>query len=118
MAIQPSLPPLRIIVADDHEWIREILVKVVEQTLPEASIVAVDDGTEALQAYRDGGCNFLITNHMMPKMDGADLIREVRDQRTYHPDLNGFGKAGSGGGRTDGGCKLVPDQGTNHGTDA
>ena len=69
---------LRIIVADDHEWIRDILVEVVRQTLPSAEMIAVEDGLYALQAFEAKGCHFLISNHQMPRMDGMGLIRAVR----------------------------------------
>ena len=75
---------VRIIVADDHEWIRQILVEVTRQTLPAARIIETEDGLEALKVYRHGGCDFLITNHHMPHMSGMDLIRQVRKQT---PDL-------------------------------
>ena len=79
----PDRPP-RIIVADDHEWIRQILAQVARETLPLAEVVETDDGRQALDAYRDGPCDFLITNHAMPRMDGAELIRTLRPQA---PDL-------------------------------
>ena len=87
MSSQPASAIPRIIVADDHEWIREILVKVVEQTLPEAEIIAVEDGKKALEAYHEGGCDFLISNHAMPVMDGFDLIRGVRASAPTLPIL-------------------------------
>ncbi len=74
----------RIIVADDHEWIRQILVDVVRQTLPESSVVETADGLQALKAYRRG-CSFLVTNHAMPHMDGMTLIRQVRKQSPHLP---------------------------------
>ena len=77
----------RVIVADDHEWILQILVAVVANTLPEAEVVAVEDGQQALEAYRQGGCNFLVTNHQMPHVDGATLIRQVRAQAPQLPIL-------------------------------
>ena len=85
MVSPPSPPRLsRIIVADDHEWIRQILVDVVRQTLPTAEIVATEDGAQALVAYRQGGCDFLVTNHCMPHLDGEGLIRTLRPAA---PDL-------------------------------
>ena len=79
----PARPP-RIIVADDHEWIRQILAEVARETLPLAEVVETDDGQQALEAYRSGPCDFLITNHAMPHMDGTELIRTLRPQA---PDL-------------------------------
>ena len=77
----------RVIVADDHEWILQILVATVADTLPQAEVVAVEDGQQALEAYQQGGCNFLVTNHNMPRMDGATLIRKVRTLVTDLPIL-------------------------------
>ena len=72
--------PARVIVADDHEWILNILTQVVRDTLPMADVIAVQDGQEALDAYRQGGCNFLVSDHLMPRMDGPTLVRLVRAQ--------------------------------------
>ena len=87
--MQPSHPdqPPRIIVADDHEWIRQILVEVTRETLPLAEVVETDDGQQALEAHQSRPCDFLITNHAMPRMDGAELIRAVRPDSPALPIL-------------------------------
>ena len=68
----------RIIVADDHEWIRVILVQLIHDVLPTATIVDTEDGLQALKAYRHGRCDFLVSNHRMPHLDGMELIKQVR----------------------------------------
>ena len=84
----PTMPRLlRIIVADDHEWILQILIDVVRQTLPTAVIIATADGVQALSAYQNGGCDFLISNHSMPRMDGSGLVRAVREDAPTLPIL-------------------------------
>ena len=80
----PTTHSLRVIVVDDHDWIREIAVEIVRQTLPQAEIIALKDGLEALDAYQRGGADFVVTNHHMPHMDGAALIHELR---ACAPDL-------------------------------
>ena len=80
----PSPKVLRVIVADDHEWIRAILVDVIHQTLPTAEVVETGDGLEALRAFRTGRCDFLVSNHSMPHLDGPSLVRRVRQEA---PDL-------------------------------
>ena len=79
-----STRPPRVVVADDHEWIRTILVQVARQTLPLAEVVETADGQQALEACHTGPCDFLITNHAMPHMDGTELTRVVR---AASPDL-------------------------------
>ena len=82
----PSSPsvPARVIVVDDHEWIREIATQVVRQTLPFAEVVVRKDGLEALVAYLEGGADFVVTNHHMPRMDGMSLVQELH---AHAPDL-------------------------------
>ena len=84
--LHPARPP-RIVVADDHEWIRQILVQVARQTLPLADVVETDDGQQALEACRSGPCDFLITNHAMPRMGGAELTRTMRAESPELPIL-------------------------------
>ena len=75
---------VRVIVVDDHEWIRDIAAHVVRQTLPYAEVIVRNDGLEALMAFREGGADFVVTNHHMPHMDGMELIQELRQ---YAPTL-------------------------------
>lgn len=82
-----SIPTPRVIVADDHEWILNILTQVVHDTLPSAKVVSVEDGEQALAAYHEGGCQFLVTNHQMPHMDGTTLIRQMRVEAPKLPIL-------------------------------
>ena len=73
-----SLLPTRVIVVDDHEWIRDIAVQIVRQTLPNADIQVAADGLGALEAFQKEGADFVVTNHHMPHMNGMELTRELR----------------------------------------
>ena len=77
----------RVIIADDHEWIRNILVDVVRQTLPHADVAVTEDGVQALEAFYDKGADFLVTNHAMPRLDGMGLIERVRQKMPHLPIL-------------------------------
>ena len=85
--VPPSDRPPRVIVADDHEWILQIVAQVTRDTLPLAEVVETTDGEQALEAYRQKPCDFLVTNHAMPKMDGAALIRTLRQENADLPIL-------------------------------
>ena len=86
MRSAPAQPP-RIVIADDHEWIRQILGQVTRDTLPLAEVVETTDGQRALDAYRRKACDFLVTNHAMPNMDGLELIRTLRPEAPALPIL-------------------------------
>ena len=77
----------RVVVADDHEWIRQILMQIARETLTRAEVVETVRDLESLEAYRSGPCDFLVTNHAMPGMDGMTLIRAVREQSPGLPIL-------------------------------
>ena len=83
---RPDSAP-RIIIADDHKWIRQALLRMVVQTLPDAEPVVVEDGLEALRAYQQGGADFLITDYRMPCLDGVALIRRLRETERRLPIL-------------------------------
>ena len=77
----------RIIVADDHEWIRRILVDIVRQTLPQADVAVTEDGLQAMEAFHEKGADFLVTNHAMPHLDGMGLIQRIRRESPALPIL-------------------------------
>ena len=87
MAEPPPTRTPRIIVADDHPWIRQALVGMVAQTLPEAEVIATEDGLAALQEFQRKGADFLVTDHQMPRMDGMTLIARVREHAPNLPIL-------------------------------
>jgi len=67
---------LRILIAEDDVTCRRIL----EKTLASAGhdVESVSDGREALDRLVAGSFDVLITDWMMPQVDGIELIRRVR----------------------------------------
>lgn len=48
-------------------------------------ITATTDPFEALSLFEDGSFDLLITDYKMPKLDGLELIRKVRQSNTDVP---------------------------------
>jgi len=67
---------LRVLLADDHPTNR----KVVELVLAAADVdlTAVEDGAQAVQAFRDGDFDLVLMDMQMPVMDGLTATRELR----------------------------------------
>ena len=65
----------RILVADDNADMREYIVRLLGQHW---AVEAVSDGLEALQAARRAAPDLIISDVMMPRLDGFGLIRELR----------------------------------------
>lgn len=67
---------LRILAADDNETNRLVLHTLLEQLgLP---ITFAENGLEAVEQWRNGGCNLVLMDIQMPEMDGVAAAREIR----------------------------------------
>ena len=66
----------RILVVDDEAIIVKALVKYLTQEGYEVD--SAGDGAEAIEKFKNGHFDLLVTDLKMPTMDGIDLIREIR----------------------------------------
>jgi PAS domain S-box-containing protein len=65
-----------ILLADDNTDMRDYLEKLLDKHY---RVVAVSNGVEALKAIETGSPDLILTDVMMPLMDGFGLLRAVRD---------------------------------------
>ena len=70
-----------ILIADDSESIRQL----VEFTLKQAgyNVLKSEDGQEAIQHLNGQSIDLVITDLNMPRVDGINLIREIRKNQMY-----------------------------------
>jgi two-component system, cell cycle response regulator CpdR len=76
MAVNPSaLPVRRILLAEDDDSMRGFL----ERALAKAGyeVVAFDNGRDALERLRQEPFTLLLTDIVMPQMDGIELARRA-----------------------------------------
>lgn len=71
----------KILIVDDEQAIRESLMMVLQDE--GYFCKGVDNALKALEAVEENGYNLIITDLMMPRMKGSELIRKVKKQ---HPD--------------------------------
>ena len=65
-----------ILLIDDHENLREVLgIFLKEQG---HTIIEACDGHQAIQCYKDGKFDLVITDMLMPNKDGVETIAELR----------------------------------------
>lgn len=73
-------PVARILIADDNADMREYLVRLLA---PRWTVDAVEDGQAALEAARRHPPDLVLSDVMMPRMDGVALLQSLRaDPRT------------------------------------
>lgn len=71
---------LRLIVADDHRPVREVLVKLLEREEDMVVVGQAADGTEAMECARSLAADILILDLNRPEMDGFEVLDELQDK--------------------------------------
>jgi CheY-like chemotaxis protein len=69
---------MKVLVAEDDLVSRKLLTKTLDRWGHE--VVTAFDGQEAWEAFHKQDIHFLITDWMMPRMDGIELCRKIRSQ--------------------------------------
>lgn len=83
MTAKPSSLPLRrILLAEDDESMRGFLVKALEKA--DYDVVAFENGEDAFERLKHEPFTLLLTDIVMPKMDGIELARRAAE---LDPDL-------------------------------
>jgi two-component system response regulator PilR (NtrC family) len=66
----------RVLVVDDEENIREVLSNYLENM--NYDVVTAVDGQDALNKYEKGEFDLIISDLLMPKVDGLELLKQIR----------------------------------------
>ena len=66
-----------IIIADDHQLLREGLIKLIGKAFPDSIIKGAANGKEVLSLLKSSPCDLLLMDLDMPEMDGFDTSIEV-----------------------------------------
>ena len=87
----PSMKPLAILVVDDHPIMRDVVCEMLEDAGHQVRFAS--EGHEALRKLSCARFDLLLTDIVMPQMDGIELIGEVR--RRY-PEMRIIAMSGGG----------------------
>ena len=69
-------PPLRVLAADDNPTNRKVLELMLGAA--GAEVISVENGQQAVEAWRAGAFDVVLMDLRMPVMDGLDAIRAIR----------------------------------------
>ncbi|MDC7240295.1 MAG: response regulator transcription factor [Spirochaetales bacterium] len=67
-----------ILVAEDERGINEMICDYLEAL--GFGVLPVYDGIDALKAWRKGGVDLILLDIMMPRLDGTEVLREIRKE--------------------------------------
>jgi DNA-binding response OmpR family regulator len=70
---------MKVLIAEDDRDSRELLSWLLQKL--GYQVVATENGKEAWEAYRKGGFRLVISDLLMPDIDGLELCRRIRKHR-------------------------------------
>jgi signal transduction histidine kinase len=75
----------RILVVDDHPGTAATLARALSQLGTNIEVISATNGLDALEKVEDGSVDVLITDLMMPKMNGLELIERLQSHPAGRP---------------------------------
>jgi excisionase family DNA binding protein len=76
-----------VIVVDDNPDDRDLLTAIVKTAIPQADLLVFDNAIQALVAIGQRVPTVLITDIVMPYMDGLEMLRQLADRCVVSPEL-------------------------------
>jgi len=73
-------PQVKILVVDDHPNTANMLARALSHLGSHVDVVSATSGLEALGQVENGAADILITDLMMPEMNGLELIEKLNDK--------------------------------------
>ena len=77
--------PIRILIVDDHPNTATTLARAVSQLGDKVEVMSAASGREALERVSDGSADILITDMIMPEMNGLELVEKLHDHPGGRP---------------------------------
>ena len=98
-----------ILIVDDDSMVRKMLVKVFQNE--NYNTLEASDGNSALRLFRDENIDVVITDIVMPDMEGIETIRELRK---INPDVKIIAFSGGGSLSPEGYLKIAASMGARY----
>jgi DNA-binding NarL/FixJ family response regulator len=78
-SMQSPEPRIRVLIADDHDVVREGLVSMIRRNRADMTLVGeAGTGREAVELWNEHRPDVTLLDLRMPELDGVDVIKEIR----------------------------------------
>lgn len=77
--------PVRILIVDDHPNTATMLARAIAQIGPKVEAISATSGREALECVNSGAADILITDMIMPEMNGLELLEKLQTHPAGRP---------------------------------
>jgi DNA-binding NarL/FixJ family response regulator len=71
---------LRLLLADDHHLMRQLILQVIADDWPDAVCEQVSDGAQLVQKATDGHWDIIISDISMPVMNGLEAMEALKQR--------------------------------------
>ena len=78
-----SVKGINVLVVDDHSEMRNYISSLLE----DVQIMEAENGAEGLEILANDDIDYVITDYMMPVMDGYEFIKTMKERQFNHPVL-------------------------------
>lgn len=69
---------MKLVIADDSKFIQNIIKKGLSSNFPDAELRVASDGAEGLELWKAEQPDIMITDLLMPNLNGIELIKEIK----------------------------------------
>lgn len=70
---------MKILIVDDSRFLQNFLIKLLNLYLPEAELFVANNGVDAFALYQKEKPAFVLTDLLMPEMNGQELLRSIKE---------------------------------------
>ena len=78
MVDRSGVRPASVLIVEDDTELRAAVAELLRQDLPNTELLSAADGDEAWELLKHGGVDVLLSDIVMPGLDGIELARRVR----------------------------------------
>ena len=85
-----------VLIVDDDSMMRKTVSMIIKKAHPDAIVLLASNGAEALEmvnSHGDGKFDLVVSDHLMPVMDGVELVKRIR---AAYPDTRIILMSGTG----------------------
>lgn len=71
---------MKILVVDDSSFIKSLITKTLQNNFPTLELLMASNGREGYSLYRTQRPDLIITDLLMPEMNGWELLKLIREE--------------------------------------
>ena len=81
--VQNAVKNLRILVVEDDDKMRKSIVRLINREMPGHKVICAENGIDATAKLGSFAPDLILTDIMMPKMDGLEFVKYIRSHARY-----------------------------------